>query len=162
MGIRRHTALHRRCPALAAALVIVALSACSGEAHAQSRWDICNSTPEAIDLAIAFPEGEGLHSRGWFALAPNACQTFNFKSIYREVHWRATSKTRLFPARGNVMLCADRQQPFDIPDARSWHGGCASRHKVEAFYTVPFTGNQMTTRITKDMGVPPPQKSPLD
>lgn len=155
MATRRHAIRHRRSARYSAVLGSVVLACASGAVRAQSTWQICNDTPESIDYAIAFPQGQGLRARGWYTLAPGACYTFNFKSIYREVHWRAMSRTKLFPpSRGNVMLCVDRPQPFDIEDARSWQGGCASRHKVEPFYSIPFTGNQTVTRITSAMGGP--------
>ena len=145
-----------------AAIVLAVACVCPAVAQ-QSNWSLCNNTKEAIDLAIAFPEGEAIHARGWITLQPTTCHTRGFSQPPQEVHWRATSRTKLFPAStGNIQLCVDRPKPFEIADARPWRTRCSRTYKVEPFYTIPFTGNKTVTRIFDNMGAPPSRPQNID
>ena len=115
-------------------------------------WTICNRTPEEVYASIAFDNGGGYVSSGWYRI--NGCGgcvvVYHGVPKLRGVFYYAHSRDRAQVWEGNTLFCTRPGVAFKFgSDLNSVRGACERQgFRMESFGMATMRTDNYTTNLT--------------
>jgi uncharacterized membrane protein len=133
-------------------IISLIVSILMGFAPPAFAWQICNHTPDDVWSAIAYDNGQGYISEGWWRLTScGGCKiVYSGSPKLKGVFFHAHNQDRTLNWGDNNQFCVDDGNAFTLgPDENSVRGACEHEgFRLENFQDLVLPGDNHTTNLT--------------